>query len=173
VTPSQQTQPLLSNLNSTKSTSLKDKYETPKPLPEHFTLAHKAERILGLQPGTLSHAIVCLENARDEVRRTSLVFPPPIEIGLNDGNGSGVLEKKEGGMKNRMFRAKRVMSVALPSGVGMNIGLGGLNRSGSVVVGTGGREEKQQREKRRRAADGVLYWQKEVARLESEEIGRR
>jgi len=76
-------------------------------------------------------------------------------------------------MKNRMFRAKRVMSVALPSGVGMNIGLGGLNRSGSVVVGTGGREEKQQREKRRRAADGVLYWQKEVARLESEEIGRR
>ncbi|OCF31133.1 hypothetical protein I316_07265 [Kwoniella heveanensis BCC8398] len=36
-----------------------------------FTLAHKAEKILGLVPGTLGHARACLENARDEVRRTA------------------------------------------------------------------------------------------------------
>jgi hypothetical protein len=44
---------------------------------------------------------------------------------------------------------------------------------GSVVVGTGGKEEEEKREKRRRATDGVLYWQKEVARLEVEEGQRR
>jgi hypothetical protein len=40
----------------------------------------------------------------------------------------------------------------------------------NVVVGLGGREEMILRERRRRAVDGVLYWQKEVARLEAAEV---
>jgi hypothetical protein len=39
----------------------------------------------------------------------------------------------------------------------------------NVVIGIGGREELILRERRRRAVDGVLYWQKEVARLEAAE----
>jgi hypothetical protein len=38
----------------------------------------------------------------------------------------------------------------------------------NVVIGIGGRELLL-RERRRRAVDGVLYWQKEVARLEAAE----
>jgi hypothetical protein len=43
----------------------------------------------------------------------------------------------------------------------------------NVVVGIGGKEEAEMRERRRRAVDGVLYWQKEVARLESFEKPKR
>jgi hypothetical protein len=53
-----------------------------------------------------------------------------------------------------MSRARKAMSVS-------------LGNMPNVVVGIGGREELAMRERRRRAVDGVLYWQKEVARLEA------
>lgn len=61
-------------------------------------------------------------------------------------------------MKGRMDRARKAMSVVLPG-----------SKVANVVVGAGGKEEERRREKRRRAADGVIYWQNEVARLEKEE----
>jgi len=45
-----------------------------------------------------------------------------------------------------------------------------LSHMPNVVVGLGGREEMILRERRRRAVDGVLYWQKELARLEAAEV---
>ena len=63
-------------------------------------------------------------------------------------------------MKGKLDRAKKAMSVVvLPTGHA---------RLPSVVIGTGGKEEEEKRERRRRAVDGVLYWQKEVQRLEAE-----
>jgi hypothetical protein len=56
-----------------------------------------------------------------------------------------------------MSRAKKAMSVSLA-------------HMPNVVIGIGGREELVLRERRRRAVDGVLYWQKEVARLERLEV---
>ena len=56
-----------------------------------------------------------------------------------------------------MNRARKAMSVSLAN-------------MPNVVIGIGGREELVLRERRRRAVDGVLYWQKEVARLEAVEI---
>jgi hypothetical protein len=56
-----------------------------------------------------------------------------------------------------MSRARKAMSVS-------------LSHMPNVVVGLGGREEMILRERRRRAVDGVLYWQKEVARLEAAEV---
>jgi hypothetical protein len=81
-------------------------------------------------------------------------------------------------MRGKMSRAKKAMSIALPSGTGIGIGPGlgstGSGVLGGVVVGTGGKDEAERREKRRNAADGVLYWQKEVARLMQEDhTGRR
>lgn len=57
-----------------------------------------------------------------------------------------------------MDRAKKAMSVVLPG-----------TKVANVVVGAGGKEEERRRERRRRAADGVIYWQNEVARFEREE----
>jgi len=57
------------------------------------------------------------------------------------------------GLKAKMSRARKAMSVS-------------LGNMPNVVIGIGGREELVLRERRRRAVDGVLYWQKEVARLE-------
>ena len=152
------------------------------PPPEPFALAHKAERILGLTPGTLPHAQACLENARDEIRRTA--SPPPVSMdassstnhtnashsttGFNFSTGTTYSSANSthsptppvGGMRGRIDRAKKAMSVALPTGQG---------RPPSVVVGIGGKDEEEKRERRRRAADGVLYWQKEVARLQAEQ----
>ena len=45
-----------------------------------------------------------------------------------------------------------------------------LSHMPNVVVGLGGKDEVILRERRRRAVDGVLYWQKEVARLEAAEV---
>jgi hypothetical protein len=56
-----------------------------------------------------------------------------------------------------MSRARKAMSVS-------------SSHMPNVVVGLGGREEMILRERRRRAVDGVLYWQKEVARLEAAEV---
>ena len=129
-----------------------------------FSIAHKAERILGLTPGTLPHARAALENARDEVRRSAeqaaedhapTSYMPSDAAMMSGGCGSGV------GMRGRIDRAKKAMSVSFPSG----------NKVAGVIVGAGGKEEEKRRERRRRAADGVIYWQKEVARLEAESRG--
>jgi len=63
-------------------------------------------------------------------------------------------------MRGRIDRAKKALSVTFPNG----------SKVPEVVIGAGGREEEMKRERRRRAADGVLYWQKEVARLEKVEM---
>ena len=120
-----------------------------------LALAAKAERILGLVPGTLVHARAALENARDEIRRTadtSGPFGAYVAVPAPSTPGSG--------FKAKVDRARKAMSVSL---TGMP----------NVVVGCGGREEMELRERRRRAADGVLYWQKEVARLEALEKPKR
>ncbi|EIW72704.1 hypothetical protein TREMEDRAFT_25723, partial [Tremella mesenterica DSM 1558] len=120
----------------------------PSSSDEPFSLSHKAASLLGLQPGTLPHARASLENARDEVRRTAEV------------SSDSELPAFEGPSKSRMARARKVMSV---------VGVVGHSRTPSVVVGYGNEEEMKRRERRRKAADGVLYWQKEVERLEAEE----
>ena len=66
-----------------------------------------------------------------------------------------------GGMRSRIDRAKRVLSVTFPNGT----------KVPEVVVGAGGKEEEMKRERLRRATDGVIYWQKEVARLRKVENG--
>ncbi|KAK1927900.1 hypothetical protein DB88DRAFT_516565 [Papiliotrema laurentii] len=117
-----------------------------------YTIAHKAERILGLSPGTLPHALAALESAKEEVRRLELPIAPllpfPSEPVSRDTAHSN-------GMRGRIDRAVRAMSIALPSGT----------RIPGVVVGVGGKEDEARRERVRRANDGVLYWQREVARL--------
>ncbi|CAD6581682.1 MAG: hypothetical protein TREMPRED_003065 [Tremellales sp. Tagirdzhanova-0007] len=105
---------------------------------EPLTLAHKAERILGLFPGTLAYGRACLENAQDEVRRTA-------EWRVGD----------LGGIKDRMKWARKAMNQ--------------YGKVPSAVLAAEGTEEEERRERRRRAVDGVLYWQKEVARLDLEE----
>lgn len=69
-----------------------------------------------------------------------------------------------GGAKGRFDRARKVMSIAM-AGSGQK-----ADKVPSVVLGAGGRDEEDRRERRRRAADGVLYWQKEVGRLEAEAV---
>ncbi|WVQ97333.1 hypothetical protein IAU59_004444 [Kwoniella sp. CBS 9459] len=152
-----------------------------------FTLAHKAEKILGLVPGTLGHAKACLENARDEVRRTAEIKSPTPEpllpgysfSGSGHGhdqnhtsseNGNGVAP----GMRDRIHtRARKAMSVAgFPGYSASHSHSSSYGSSASkmngMVVGIGGKEEEERRERRRKAADGVLYWQREVAKLEKE-----
>ena len=132
------------------------------PPTDHFTLAVKAERVLGLTPGTLAHARACLENARDEVRRLSQErSPPPVDFATYQSSFSD--GGKDKGLKGRFDRAKKVMSVALPSHA----------RMPSVVVGTGGKEEEERREMRRRAVDGVIHWQKMVENLEKEQAASK
>ena len=116
---------------------------TSRPAPttsgyEPLALAHKAERILGLFPGTLAYARACLENARDQVRRTD-------EWRMGDS----------GGIRDRINRARQAMNQ--------------YGKVPGVALTAEGKEEDERRERRKRAADGVLYWQKEVARLGSEE----
>lgn len=55
-------------------------------------------------------------------------------------------------MKGRMDRARKTMSV-------------GYGRMPSF-----GKEEEEKHERRTRVAEGVMYWGKEVARLEPEEV---
>lgn len=116
-----------------------------------IALAAKAVRILGLEPGTLPHARAALENARDEVRRTadtSAPFGNYVPYTTNSTSEYG------GGLKGKIDRAKKAMSI--------------MNGIPGVVVGyNSGKEEEMKRERRRRAVDGVLYWQKQVARLEA------
>ncbi|ODO12011.1 hypothetical protein I350_00795 [Cryptococcus amylolentus CBS 6273] len=135
-----------------------------------FKLADKAEKILGLTPGTLPYARASLENARDQVRRAAAVpSPEPVRLSLSPPPTGEDAEPKsyfdmDGKSKkqSRMTRARKAMSVT---------GLGGLapGKIANVVIGAGGREEEERRERRRKATDGVLYWQREVARLMEEE----
>lgn len=124
---------------------------------EPLALAHKAERILGLVPGTLAHAHACLENARDEVRRTALATTAGPSYLHPDGSVSNNPSGSAAGLGDR---AARALSMVLPRK---------HPKLEGVVLGAGGEEEEERREKRRRAVDGVLHWQKEVARLEAEE----
>lgn len=130
------------------------------PETEIFKLADKAEKILGLTPGTLAYARACLENARDKVRCMVLLpSPEPLSIISKDGKLSH-LDMGRGGIKDKMqTRARKAVSIT-------GLRLLDHQRIASVVLGAGGNEEEQQRLKRRRAADSVLYWQEEVARLE-------
>ncbi|WVQ85548.1 hypothetical protein IAT38_007714 [Cryptococcus sp. DSM 104549] len=130
---------------------------------EVFKLADKAVQILGLTPGSLAHARACLENARDEVRRTA-DSPEPVSTMPEAQEGQSHLDMSggasRGGMRERMqTRARKAMSATFTGGGHVKMG------SMGVVLGAGGKEEEERRERRRRAADGVLYWQREVARL--------
>lgn len=60
------------------------------------------------------------------------------------------------GIRGKMERAKQSV-LALNGSAKMGMG---------VVIGAGGKEEEDRRERFRRASDGVLFWQKEVGRLE-------
>ncbi|ODO07528.1 hypothetical protein L198_01107 [Cryptococcus wingfieldii CBS 7118] len=135
-----------------------------------FKLADKAEKILGLTPGTLPYARANLESAREQVRRTAAFpSPEPVPLSLSPPPTGEDAEPKSyfdmGGKskkQSKMTRARKAMSVT---------GLGGLapGKIASVVIGTGGKEEEERHERRRKATDGVLYWQREVARLVEED----
>ncbi|OXB38506.1 hypothetical protein LQV05_002668 [Cryptococcus neoformans] len=136
------------------------------PETELFKLADKAEKILGLTPGTLAYAQACLENARDKVRCITLSpSPDPLSIAKDDKLSH--FDMSRGGIKEKMqTRARKAISITA-------LGALGHQRIASVVLGAGGKEEEHQRQKIRRAADSVLYWQKEVARLEELDKGTR
>ncbi|WWD17942.1 hypothetical protein CI109_102387 [Kwoniella shandongensis] len=149
------------------NTSITSSDGSPRSSSEVFTLAQKAEKILGLVPGSLAHARACLENARDEVKRTATVVDQSHQI-------RGVSPPADGpemGVKGRMqTRARKAISlVGFPPSSGAGTAINGQGNMRNVVLGTGGKDEEEQRERRRRAADGVLYWQREVGRLEAEE----
>ncbi|KGB77683.1 hypothetical protein I307_03551 [Cryptococcus deuterogattii 99/473] len=144
----------------------------PPPSPVHIStqgsleneiskLADKAEKILGLTPGTLAYAQACLENARDEVRRMTLSpSPESSSIITKDDKPPSHLDMGGGGIKGKMqTRARKTTSIT-------RLGAVGHQKIASVVLSAGGKEEEHRREKRRRAVDSVLHWQKEVARLE-------
>ncbi|WWC58575.1 uncharacterized protein I303_101118 [Kwoniella dejecticola CBS 10117] len=147
-----------------------------------FALAHKAERILGLVPGTLGYAKACLENAKDEIKRLSesqtqtpssevyLPYDHHITNGHPTGPGNGAEER--GPKKNKMqSRARKAMSfTGFPNYHAPSVGGGG--KVPNVVLGLGNKEEEERREKRRKAADGIVYWQREIDRLEREERER-
>ncbi|OXM80685.1 hypothetical protein C364_01702 [Cryptococcus neoformans Bt63] len=150
----------------------------PIPIPLHISiqgspeteilkLADKAEKILGLTPGTLAYARACLENARDKVRCITLSpSPDPLSIIAKDDKLSH-FDMSRGGIKEKMqTRARKAISITA-------LGALGHQKIASVVLGAGGKEEEHQRQKTRRAADSVLYWQKEVARLEELDKGTR
>lgn len=108
--------------------------------------------------------MACLENARDEARRLSDLAPyssvPPPTYTVDVAPAT---QTKKGG--GRMDRARKAMSIAMPSA-------GTLGRMGSmqgpvptVVMTLSGEEENAKMDWRRKVADGVLHWQKEVQRL--------
>lgn len=74
---------------------------------------------------------------------------------------------QSGGISSGLTRARKAMSIVIPGAAH-----DGHGRVPNVVVGHGGEEEQVAREKRRKAVDGVLYWQREVARLECEQQKR-
>lgn len=72
-----------------------------------------------------------------------------------------------GGIKGKMqTRARKTTSIT-------TLGTVGHQKIASVVLGAGDKEEEHRRERRRRAVDSVLHWQKEVARLEESDKGKR
>ncbi|WVQ62256.1 uncharacterized protein L199_000395 [Kwoniella botswanensis] len=143
VTPSQRhpiSIPTSSRMNrKARSTSPPGHYHSPDGI---FTLAHKAERILGLVPGTLGHAKACLENAKDEIKRLA------------------ELDKSS------------PVQAYLPYHLTKDYGSNGKVPNVVLGLGVNNKEEEERREKRRKAADGVIYWQREIERLEREETER-
>ncbi|WRT64087.1 uncharacterized protein IL334_001016 [Kwoniella shivajii] len=125
-----------------------------------YTLSHKAERLLGLVNGSLEHARACLENARDEIRRTADTKSPTPEP-----YSAPSYQQPQGGRKDKMtIRAKKAMSYTGFPGYKFN------GKVPNVVLGiNGSKEEEDIRDRRRKAADGVIYWQREVERLDREE----
>lgn len=116
-----------------------------------LALAAKAVRILGLVPGTLPHALAALENARDEIRRTA---DTNIPFGNYIPPSSHCTAEYGGGLMGQIERAKRAMKASRDAMPG-------------VILGYGGKEEMRLAERRSKAANGVLYWQKQVARLQA------
>ncbi|WWC66371.1 uncharacterized protein I206_100272 [Kwoniella pini CBS 10737] len=136
-----------------------------------FTLAHKAERILGLIPGTIGYAKACLENAKDEIKRLS-------ESNLNENYTTYSDIEGKGGEEKRKIqnRARKAISFTGFPNYHQNQNNSLINGNGkvpNVVIGLGNnKEEEEKREKRRKAADGIVYWQREIQRLEREERER-
>ena len=144
-----------------------------------YGVARKAQMLLGLQPGTLQHARVSLEYARDEVRRLASA-PQTRYVPWTGGkrseeadDGASVYGEKKG-LKDRARRALSVsfhpQARAQPQSQAQAAAGEGAGAIPNVVIGVGGAEEEEMRERRRKVADGVLYWQKQVARLEQEEV---
>lgn len=134
----------------TKSVA-KPKFEADAAQSHPYTLAVKLQKILGLQPDTLAYARAALEHARDEVRRTTMDLPrggsPPVAP-TSSWKGEGLRKRLSMNGMSSMADTERV-----ERGSPLNVG---------------GAKEEQIRERRRRATDGLIYWQKEVARLENE-----
>ncbi|KAK6905641.1 hypothetical protein I204_05592 [Kwoniella mangroviensis CBS 8886] len=166
VTPSQQhpiTIPTSSRFNQKARSASPSGHHSPEGI---FTLAHKAERILGLVPGTLGHAKACLENAKDEIRRLAeLDKSSPVQPYLP----SDQTQHGQGGLRNR---AKKAMSMSFTTNPSQGYGSNGKVPNVVLGLGVNNKEEEERREKRRKAADGVIYWQREIERLEREETER-
>lgn len=72
-----------------------------------------------------------------------------------------------------MDRARKALSMAMPSNGSVSRTFGGGSVP-AVIMSLGGAEEERNRERRRKVADGVLHWQKEVQRLrDAEEVQQR
>ncbi|WWC99622.1 hypothetical protein V866_006526 [Kwoniella sp. B9012] len=170
VTPSQRhpiSIPTSSRMNQkARSTSPPGHHHSPDGI---FTLAHKAERILGLVPGTLGHAKACLENAKDEIKRLAeLDKSSPVQPYLPPDQGVPA-GPNGGGLRNR---AKKAMSMSFTTNPLQSYGSNGKVPNVVLGLGVNNKEEEERREKRRKAADGVIYWQREIERLEREEMER-
>ncbi|WVW82222.1 hypothetical protein I302_104228 [Kwoniella bestiolae CBS 10118] len=169
VTPSQQhpiSIPSSRHLQKARSTSPPRHHHSTEGI---FTLAHKAERILGLVPGTLGHAKACLENAKDEIKRLAeLDRSSPVQSCLPT-EGAVAAQGGQGGLRNR---AKKAMSMSFSSNPLQNYNLNGKVPNVVLGLGLNSKEEEERREKRRKASDGVIYWQREIDRLEREEKER-
>ncbi|KAL7423573.1 hypothetical protein Q5752_001153 [Cryptotrichosporon argae] len=130
---------------------------------EPLALAHKAGRVLGLEPGSLAHARACLEHARDEVRRTADGYVGP--GGASVGSGSGLGASPAAAAPSSFPAA--AAGAASPKTRRLSVGRVAKHRKvPSVITASAGGDDAERLERRRRAADGVLYWQREVARLE-------
>jgi hypothetical protein len=139
-----------------------------------YGVAKKAQTLLGLQPGTLQHARVSLEYARDEVRRLATA-PQTRYVAWTGGKKSldddGASVHSSSGSEKRGLRerARRTLSISFNPQAQAAQERVEHAAVPNVVIGVGGEEEEQMRERRRKVADGVLYWQKQVAKLEQEE----
>ncbi|WWC86188.1 uncharacterized protein L201_001061 [Kwoniella dendrophila CBS 6074] len=157
-----------------------------------FTLAHKAERILGLVPGTLGYAKACLENAKDEIRRLSEAESEKDISISNNVSGQQAISQDQHLNPNQNTHTPKDKKTKLQQRARKAISFTGFNQYTSPSTNTITSDDKQQnrivevpnvilgqnqlnnseeiikREKRRKAVDGVIYWQREIQRLEDE-----